>query len=193
MTAGQVAKHLWDARRAADRIARFTAGRTFRDYLADEMLRAAVERQFEIIGEALAGLRRVDPARAATITDLPRIVAFRNILIHAYATMDDRLVWEVIEHDLAGLRESLARLLSEAEGKEPQTKGCSARPRSGLCSARSDLAMREAMAGRAQELQVGNLCDSRAAQSEGVHVVNIEQEPWIYRQIADSVGGVEFA
>jgi uncharacterized protein with HEPN domain len=84
------AKYLWDARRAAERIARFTDGRGFDDYLADEMLRAAVERQFEIIGEAFAGLRRTDPELADAIPDLPRIVAFRNVLIHGYATVDDQ-------------------------------------------------------------------------------------------------------
>ena len=50
------------------------------------MLRSAVERQFEIIGEAFTGLRRVDPSLAATIPDLPRIVAFRNVLIHGDLT-----------------------------------------------------------------------------------------------------------
>ena len=93
MMAGRsAAKYLWDAQRAAERVARFTAGRSFEDYLADDMLRAAVERQFEVIGEAFAGLRRADPTLAAAIPDLPRIVAFRNILIHGYATVDDRLV-----------------------------------------------------------------------------------------------------
>jgi len=58
MITNESAKYLWDVQRAAERIARFAAGRTFHDYLADEMLRAAVERQFEIIGEAFVGLRR---------------------------------------------------------------------------------------------------------------------------------------
>lgn len=46
------------------------------------MLRSAAERQFEIVGEAFAGLRLADPGLAAGIPDLPRIVAFRNVLIH---------------------------------------------------------------------------------------------------------------
>lgn len=79
MTDDRAAKRLRDARRAAERIARFTSGRTRDDYLGDEMLRSAVERQFEIIGEAFTGLRRVDPSLAATIPDLPRVVAFRNV------------------------------------------------------------------------------------------------------------------
>lgn len=107
------AKYLWDAQRAADRIARFTDGHTIDDYLSDEMLRAAVERQFEIIGEALNGLRRIDPATAQEIPDLLRIIAFRNILIHGYASVDDRLVWGVVEADLSHLRTALVRLLGQ--------------------------------------------------------------------------------
>jgi len=115
MTANiKAAKLLWDAHTAAERLARFTAGRDLAAYLADEMLRAAVERQFEVIGEALAGLRRADPGLAAGIPDLPRVVAFRNVLVHGYATVDDRLVWAVVERDLAGLRATLARLLAAA-------------------------------------------------------------------------------
>jgi uncharacterized protein with HEPN domain len=59
------------------------------------MLRSAVERQFEIVGEALNRLRLADATLASRIPDLARIVAFRNVLIHGYATIDDRLVWEV--------------------------------------------------------------------------------------------------
>jgi hypothetical protein len=72
-------KLLWDAQQAAARIARFTAGKGFADYEADEYLRSAVERQFEIIGEALNRLARVDALVADQIPELPRIIAFRNV------------------------------------------------------------------------------------------------------------------
>ena len=113
-------KYLWDARRAAERVARFTAGRGFDDDIADDVLRSAVERQPCIVGEALAALRRADPALAGAVPELPRIVAFRNILVHGYASVDDRLVWGVVERDLAGLLVKIERLLdSESEGEEP--------------------------------------------------------------------------
>ncbi|HEY3777806.1 MAG TPA: HepT-like ribonuclease domain-containing protein [Rhizomicrobium sp.] len=85
----------------------------FPHYLEDEMLRAAVERQFEIIGEALGGLRRADPELATVIPDLGRIIAFRNILIHGYANVDDRLVWGVVESELPQLRDVLDRLIAK--------------------------------------------------------------------------------
>ena len=105
-------KLLWDARHAAERIARFTAGKTFNEYEADEYLRSAVERQFEIVGEAMNQLRRVDSETATAIPELPRVIAFRNILVHGYANVDNRLVWGVLETDLPSLLTTLGRLLA---------------------------------------------------------------------------------
>jgi len=89
----------------------FTRGKFFSDYQDDLLLRSAVERQFEIAGEALAKLRRIDAQTADTISDLPRVVGFRNVLIHGYATVDDRLVWGVIENHASSLRDALDILL----------------------------------------------------------------------------------
>ncbi|MEX2294618.1 MAG: DUF86 domain-containing protein [Acidimicrobiales bacterium] len=102
---------LWDARRAAELIGSFVTERTWSDYRDDPMLRSAVERQFEIIGESLNRLGRVDPETAAGIDDLPRIVAFRNILVHGYATIDDTIVWEVATERIPGLVDLLRSLL----------------------------------------------------------------------------------
>ena len=104
---------MWDAQQAAERVARFTATKSFADYETDDFLRSAVERQFEIVGEALNQLSRLDPAIAATIAELPRIVAFRNVLIHGYASVDNRIVWGVIEGSLSSLRAALSRLLAQ--------------------------------------------------------------------------------
>jgi len=71
------------------------------------MLRSAVERQFSIIGEALSRLDKDSPDVAAAIPDDGRIIAFRNILIHGYAAVDDRIVWGVIENHLASLRNAV--------------------------------------------------------------------------------------
>lgn len=104
-------KLLWDAQQAAERINRFTTGKAFTDYDQDEFLRSAVERQFEIVGEALGRLAKVDPEVASRITDLARIVAFRNVLIHGYASVDNQLVWGVVEGSLASLLLKLNELL----------------------------------------------------------------------------------
>jgi uncharacterized protein with HEPN domain len=113
MMATDPEKYLWDAAAAADRIVRFTAGKSRGDYLADDLLRSAVERQFEIIGEALAAFRRASPERVGAIPELARIIAFRNVLAHEYGDVDDGLVWDAAEGKLPDLRATLGRLLSE--------------------------------------------------------------------------------
>jgi uncharacterized protein with HEPN domain len=85
--------YLADARDAAALIRQFVQGRTLADYRADPMLRSAVERQFESIGEALNQLAKTTPAPTEHIPDLRRMVDFHNVLAHAYAIVDDALVW----------------------------------------------------------------------------------------------------
>ena len=97
-------KFLWDARAAADAIMQFTRGKTRNDYVSDALLHSAVERQFEIVGEALAQLARSDPARAARVPEYRQIIAFRNILVHGYAVVDRARVWRVVVDELPGLR-----------------------------------------------------------------------------------------
>jgi uncharacterized protein with HEPN domain len=104
-------KYLYDIQDAAGLVAQFTAGKTFDDYRADPMLRFAVERAFSIIGEALVQLTRLDAVLAAQITDSRNIIAFRNILIHSYAHLDDRIVWEIVEYRLPVLIHDVAELM----------------------------------------------------------------------------------
>ena len=106
--------YLWDARESADAIAEFVKGRTLDDYLADRMLRSAVERQFEIIGEALRQLERTAPDVASELPELSQAIAFRNILIHGYTAIDDRTVWRTVQESLPALRARLAVLLDRS-------------------------------------------------------------------------------
>ena len=106
-------KYLYDVHQAAGLIADFTRDKGFADYQQDALLRSGVERQFEIIGEALAQLARLDDALAARVSEHQRIIAFRNILIHGYADVDDRVVWDVVETKLPRLRLEVEVLLAE--------------------------------------------------------------------------------
>ena len=104
---------LWDVRAAADSIAGFVQGRSLNDYLSDLMLRSAVERQFEIVGEALNRLSREAPEIAVRLPDLRRAVAMRNALIHGYREVDNATVWQTIHDDLPALRVQVETLLAE--------------------------------------------------------------------------------
>ncbi|MBA3315980.1 MAG: DUF86 domain-containing protein [Planctomycetota bacterium] len=107
-------KLLLDVRKAAERIARFTAGKTLDDYAADDLLRSAVERQFEIIGEALNRLRRDDPATAGRISGIGRITGYRNVLAHGYDIIDDGVSWDAVEFKPPVLRGEVKQMLLEA-------------------------------------------------------------------------------
>ena len=90
-------------------------GQEFVDFDGDIVLRSAVERHFEIIGEGLAQLARIDAAMAQKVPNLRQIIAFRNVLIHGYATVDPARAWRVIEDNLRPLRAALAALLAAFE------------------------------------------------------------------------------
>ena len=60
------------------------------------MLSAAIERKFEIIGEALARIRRQRPDDLRLIGEWPAIIGFRNLLAHAYDHVEDAVVWGIV-------------------------------------------------------------------------------------------------
>lgn len=96
-------KYLFDIERAANSIQSFTTGKQLTDYEASRLLQAAVEREFEIIGEAVSQLAKRDPTLAERIPEYRRLIAFRNVLIHGYAEVDNVLVWGLIESKLPEL------------------------------------------------------------------------------------------
>ncbi len=105
-------KFLWVAREAADSIIDFVRGKSSDDYTSDALLRSGVERQFQIIGEAIRQLAHVDPVTAEKIPEFRDIIAFRNIIVHGYALLDDAIVWRAVEQELPKLRAALADLLA---------------------------------------------------------------------------------
>lgn len=105
-------KLLQDVLGALDLLLLFSDGKTFADYEREAMLRAAVEREFEIVGEALRKLADRDPETARQIPELRRIVAFRNILIHGYAQVDVTVVWEALTTRVGPLADVVRSLLS---------------------------------------------------------------------------------
>jgi uncharacterized protein with HEPN domain len=107
----EIKKYLFDIQEACRKLDAFTKGHSLENYLADEMLRSAVERQFEIIGEALSRLHKVDANLADSVPDFRRIVAFRNILIHGYATIRNDTVWGVVQTDLPVLSRHIKELI----------------------------------------------------------------------------------
>ena len=108
----EVKKLLYDVRESADLIASFSKNRSFEDYVTDRMLRSAIERQFEIMGEALNRLAKIAPEVAAKIPDYRKIIGFRNVLIHGYDSVLDEVVWSILVEHLPNLAATVERLLA---------------------------------------------------------------------------------
>ena len=105
---------LWDMLDAARAVREFVTGRTLEEYLRDRMLRGAVERHVEIIGEA-AG--RVSPAFREAHPEIPwrRIVAQRHVLAHKYGEIEHELIWRVATEHIPELIAGLEPLLPPPE------------------------------------------------------------------------------
>ncbi|MDR3772025.1 MAG: DUF86 domain-containing protein [Terracidiphilus sp.] len=109
--------YLWDIANAAESIRAFTEGKNLDIYLQDELLRAAVERKFGIIGEALSQLLRSSPTYRDRITLVGDIVAFRNQIVHGYATVRDDMVWEIVQVYLPRLQAEVGELLVASDAQ----------------------------------------------------------------------------
>lgn len=107
------AKLLEDVRDAAAFILEITSARTLNTYVSDRLVRQAVERNFEIIGEALGRLGKLDATLTARVGEIPRIIAFRNIIAHGYDVVDHAIVWYVIQQEVPALLERVTALLGE--------------------------------------------------------------------------------
>ena len=104
---------LHDILQAGRAIKLFLLGKQFSDYAADEMLRSAIERKFEVIGEALNRIKRDGPEMLAAIRNTRDIISFRNILVHGYDTIDDKIVWGIVQEELDQLMADAECLLQQ--------------------------------------------------------------------------------
>lgn len=82
--------------------------------MADVLLRSGVERQFEIAGEAINTLRRIDPSSADRVPNIHQIIGMRNVLIHGYAEVNNLTIWRAATESLTELVDAVELLLDEA-------------------------------------------------------------------------------
>src|SRR5206468_8526532 len=101
------------ALRALRQARKFLGGRTLAAYLADDQCQSAVERQLEIAGDALGGLRKLDAALFARTPDGDLIVAFRSVLAHGSATLAQRRVFGIATTRVSELLSVLGRMLAQ--------------------------------------------------------------------------------
>ena len=106
-----VKKCLFDIFDAGKSIVEYTSGFAYLDFLDSSLVQAAVERKFEIIGEALNRIERLDQTVLDGISEHQRIIGFRNIIAHGYDAIDTEMVWDAVENHLPRLMDEVQKLL----------------------------------------------------------------------------------
>jgi uncharacterized protein with HEPN domain len=106
----EIKKYLFDIQESIDSIQKYLGEqRDFKVYLANKMLRRAVEREFEIIGEAMSRIEKLDPT--IEISAKRQIISMRNRVIHGYDKIDNEIIWGTIVRHLPTLKIEIDNLL----------------------------------------------------------------------------------
>jgi uncharacterized protein with HEPN domain len=110
----KVLKCLYDIKMAIDEVDSFFVSKekSFQEYKNDLKLRRAIERNLEIIGEAMNRILKED--QNFKIVNARKIVGLRNQIIHGYDSISDENIWSILINHLPGLKFEVARLIRES-------------------------------------------------------------------------------
>lgn len=115
MTQHDPQKYLYDILSSCEFVLTFTRDRSLKDYKNDRAFRSALERELQIIGEAMRQLDKTSPDIAGRIENYRNIIGFRHILVHGYDSLDPATVWNVVETKIEPLFSRIKHLLAEIE------------------------------------------------------------------------------
>jgi len=106
----EIKRYLFDIQESIESIEKYLGDkRDFKVYLDDKMLRRAIEREFEIIGEAMTHIEKLDSK--LNITGKRLIINMRNRVIHGYDEIDNEIIWGTIVRHLPTLKNEINNLL----------------------------------------------------------------------------------
>ena len=106
-------KYLYDIVNCCEFILELTKEKSVKDYENDRVFRSALERELQIIGEALLQLDKISPETAEKIAEHRSIIGFRHVLVHGYDSLNPDTVWNVVETKLNSLLEQTRKLLRQ--------------------------------------------------------------------------------
>ena len=115
MDDNKISKWLYDIKTSIDEINSYFIDEKmdFFEYKKNLMRKRAVERNLEIIGEAINRILKSNPCYSSKITDATAIVSLRNQVIHAYDNISDETIWAILTNHLPKLKFEINKLLSE--------------------------------------------------------------------------------
>lgn len=106
----EIKKYLFDIKTSIDSINEYLGNsRDFFYFQKNKLLQRGVEREIEIIGEAMNRILKLSPD--INIQNARKIVATRNWVIHGYDKVDDVIIWGIVSKDLPELRKEVISLL----------------------------------------------------------------------------------
>ncbi len=108
----KIAKYLFDINECILSIETYLGGkRDFNDYANNKLLRRGIERELEIIGEALNQLKKLDDS--IEISYFKQIISLRNQIIHSYDNIDNQTIWSIVVKHLPILKTEIQHLINK--------------------------------------------------------------------------------
>lgn len=114
----KILKWLFDVQLAIQEIESYFTGseRDFNTYKNNTMLKRAVERNLEIIGEVIKRIiNAADAELKKEITNAKAIIGLRNQVIHAYDNISDENIWSVLTNHLPKLKSEVSMLIEKSD------------------------------------------------------------------------------
>ena len=99
-----------DAITACELIIEFTKTLVKDEFYVDLKTKAAVEREFEIVGEALNRIKKIDVGILAEVDNWREIIGFRNVIAHGYDVVEDEIIWDSVKRDIPILLKQLKKI-----------------------------------------------------------------------------------
>ena len=106
-------KHLFDALAAVRLVREFSQGLSLEALASNVLVRSAIERQLEILGEACLRAVKVGPDIRQRLPEVAFAIGLRNKIIHGYDRIENAVVYDTLVHDLPAFEQRLAKELAE--------------------------------------------------------------------------------
>ncbi len=103
-----------DAVTACELILQFIKTMGEAEFYLDLKTKAAVERKFEIVGEALNRIKKIDVDILVEVDNWREIIGFRNVIAHGYDVVEDEIVWDSVNRDIPLLLKQLKKIVENS-------------------------------------------------------------------------------